>query len=286
MKNPSRWVQASGGVVNLFTLIEVYMSNSIKVWNERQIRIRADRYVSLTDMAQASGKLFADWKRLKTTDSYLATLSSIMGIPIMKLIESQVGGSPEKTGTWGHPKVAIRFAQWCSDEFAVQVDFWIDELLTKGSVSLSTENGEPYWYARLKQFRQDNPVPEGYYSIFEETINLVAEFEALDCIIPDSAIPDISIGKHWATYLRDEHNIEPNKICTTYPHTYPGKYDKRGTQWANAYPEEMLPLFRQWFRSTYRPVKLPAYIKRQHKGLLPVVGQLLGLSMAEMKRLK
>jgi len=56
----------------------------------------------------------------------------------MQLIESKVGGSLESTGTWGHPKVAIRFAQWCSDSFAVQVDCWIDELMTTGSVSLSS----------------------------------------------------------------------------------------------------------------------------------------------------
>jgi hypothetical protein len=112
------------------------MVNCIKVWNNRQIRIRDDRYVNLTDLAQASGKLFADWKRLKSTESYLTTLSGIMGIPIVGLISSNVGGTPETTGTWGHPKVAIRFAQWCSDEFAVQVDFWIDELLVTGTVSL------------------------------------------------------------------------------------------------------------------------------------------------------
>lgn len=55
------------------------MSSLIKSWNGRTIRIREDRYVSLTDMAQASGKLFADWKRPKSTESYLRTLTTVMG---------------------------------------------------------------------------------------------------------------------------------------------------------------------------------------------------------------
>lgn len=113
------------------------MNNLLKSWNGRTIRIRKDRYVSLTDMAQASGKLFANWRQLKSTESYLSTLSGIIGIPIMDLLQSQVGGSPELTGTWGHPKLAIRFAQWCSDELAVQVDCWMDELLTTGKVELA-----------------------------------------------------------------------------------------------------------------------------------------------------
>ena len=75
------------------------MCNIIKEWNNRTIRVRDDRYVSLTDMAQASGKLFADWRRSKSTESYLETLSGIMGIPIMGLIESKIGGSPENTAS-------------------------------------------------------------------------------------------------------------------------------------------------------------------------------------------
>lgn len=99
------------------------MTNLIKAWNNRQIRIRSDRYVSLTDMAQAAGKLLADWNRAKTSKSYLETLSRSMGIPIDQLIQiNESTGDNDSRGTWGHPKVAIRFAQWCSDEFAVQFD--------------------------------------------------------------------------------------------------------------------------------------------------------------------
>jgi phage antirepressor YoqD-like protein len=112
------------------------MTNLIKNWNDRAIRIRSDRYVSLTDMAQASGKQFGHWNSLNSTKSYLATLSRSIAKPIDELVEVKVTGLNEDRGTWGHPKVSIRFAQWCSDEFAVQVDIWTDELMTTGKVEL------------------------------------------------------------------------------------------------------------------------------------------------------
>jgi KilA-N domain len=120
--------------------------NCIKVWNKNNIRVRtSDRYVSITDMAQADGKLLADWARLKTTESYLSTLSLVMGIPITSdsdgseaLLYITKGGNQEQ-GTWAHPKVAIRFAQWCSDEFAIQVDSWVEELLRTGTVSVNQD---------------------------------------------------------------------------------------------------------------------------------------------------
>jgi len=114
------------------------MSNLIKSWNDRAIRIRSDRYVSLTDMAQASGKQFGHWNNLKSTKSYLIALSRSIEIAIDDLIQVKVTGLNEDRGTWGHPKVAIRFAQWCSEEFAVQVDIWTDELMTTGKVELAT----------------------------------------------------------------------------------------------------------------------------------------------------
>jgi hypothetical protein len=128
------------------------MANSIvasivKSYKGREIRIREDEYVCLSDMATANGKLFADWHRLKTTQSYLTKLSAVTGIPItdnhagFSLI-SVIQGIGVEQGTWGHRKVALRFAQWCSDDFAIQVDFWIDELLTTGKVELKKTSFE------------------------------------------------------------------------------------------------------------------------------------------------
>jgi hypothetical protein len=103
-------------------------------YNGRTIRIREDKYVCLTDMAIASGKKLGHWMELKGTAEYLKALSEGIGITIPVLLEVS-DGNP----TWGHPKLAIRFAQWCSAQFAVQVDSWIDELLTTGMVSIAPQ---------------------------------------------------------------------------------------------------------------------------------------------------
>lgn len=106
----------------------------LKVWNSNNIRFNKEtRFVCLTDMAKASNKLLNDWCRLKGSKSYLETLSRATGIPVGTLLHVENGVT-----TWGHPKVALRFAQWCSDEFAVQVDFWVDELLTTGKVEIAS----------------------------------------------------------------------------------------------------------------------------------------------------
>ena len=106
----------------------------IKSYKGKNIRIREDKYVCLTDMATASGKRLSNWIQTDKSKSYLKTLSAIAGKPVIELLEIGEGNQP----TWGHPKVALRFAQWCSDEFAVQIDFWIDELMTTGTVSIAT----------------------------------------------------------------------------------------------------------------------------------------------------
>jgi hypothetical protein len=106
----------------------------IKSYKGKNIRVNpVDRYTCLTDMANASGKQIEDWIRLKATSPYLDALSSMTGIPVIDLLIVGKGNQP----TWAHPKVAIKFAAWCSPEFEVQVTSWIDELLTTGSVSIA-----------------------------------------------------------------------------------------------------------------------------------------------------
>ena len=126
----------------------------------------------------------------------------------------------------------------------------------------------PFWYQRLVLFRSQNKVAPGYFSIFEETITLVSDLETAGYIIPDNAIPDISIGLCWAKHLRSE-GIEPNEITVTYPHQYP---DGRKVD-ANSYSEDMLPKFRRWFRETYKPVKLPTYLGNKDKDSLPALSK-------------
>lgn len=126
----------------------------IREWNGKTIRHRADKYFSLTDMANATGKLVGNWRRLKDTEEYLECLSIDTGLSISvaetetesryshmnnALIDTVQGGVPELQGTWGHELVAIEFGRWCDKNLGIQCNKWVYELLDKGSVSLATE---------------------------------------------------------------------------------------------------------------------------------------------------
>ena len=100
------------------------------------IPVRKDGMINATLLCKAGGKLFADYKRSKQTDSYLHALELIMGIPIIKLLITEVG---KYGGTWVHRKVAIHLSQWISPYFAVQVTNWMDELLVCGKLELENK---------------------------------------------------------------------------------------------------------------------------------------------------
>lgn len=71
----------------------------------------------LTDMANVTGKLTADYLRLKSTKEYLEALSEDMGIPITALIQYFQGGNETDShsqGTWAIEEVVVDFARWCS----------------------------------------------------------------------------------------------------------------------------------------------------------------------------
>lgn len=89
----------------------------------------ADGYINLTAMAQANGKLIADYLRLETTKAFAEELSKTMGIPIVNLIQVKAG---RNGGTWGHPQVAIHCGQWCSAQFAVLVSKWVYDWMREG----------------------------------------------------------------------------------------------------------------------------------------------------------
>lgn len=113
-----------------------------KQFNNQEISfdLSGQGMINATEMAKANGKLIANFFENKETDQYLEALSADIGIPISDLYVSKKGGNNQ--GTWVHRRLAIRIAQWCSAEFAVQVDSWIEELFLNGKVNLksSTDN--------------------------------------------------------------------------------------------------------------------------------------------------
>ena len=92
--------------------------------------------VNATQMAKPFWKLPADFIRQQSTGDYIQALCNRYGISHNDLLKVEQGGINQ--GTWMHQKLALRFAQWLSPDFAVWVDEKIEELITTGKTSLPT----------------------------------------------------------------------------------------------------------------------------------------------------
>lgn len=86
-----------------------------------------DGWFNATEAANRFDKLPNEWLRLPGTISYLQAFKRKYGsIPHLKTRRGAGGG------TWMHPKLAVRFAQWLSDDFAVWCDEQIDAIIRNG----------------------------------------------------------------------------------------------------------------------------------------------------------
>ncbi|MAN80672.1 MAG: hypothetical protein CMM77_02915 [Rhodospirillaceae bacterium] len=107
--------------------------------------------------------------------------------------------------------------------------------------------------------------PDGYFIVFNEITGLAVDLINAGLTVNDKTIPDISVGIHWGKFW------EQNDLSTKYgerikwDHYYPTYYPQAAsnpqTPWA--YPDDALPLFRQWFRHHYLPTKFPPYILKK-----------------------
>ena len=106
------------------------MSKSLKLVSTdylgTEITFNEDGWFNATKAAERYGKLPNEWLRLPSTQEYISALSehSKCGeIPYLKAVRGKSGG------TWLHPKLAVRFAQWLDVKFAIWCDEQIDDLL-------------------------------------------------------------------------------------------------------------------------------------------------------------
>lgn len=180
-----------------------------------------DGYVNATAMCKAVGKNYADYSRLKITQEFLAELSGSMGIPIDQLVFTTTSGTNEGRGTWVHPDIAINLGQWCSPKFAVAVSQWVREWMTGKFRPVNL----PYPIERYIANRSEIPVT--HFSMLNEMIfALIGPLEAAGYTIPDDMVPDISAGRMFCKWLRDEKNIDTNSL-PTYRHGWRYTFRRR-----------------------------------------------------------
>ncbi|MCI8210782.1 DNA-binding protein [Pseudomonas sp. S25] len=97
------------------------------------VRFNSDGWINATDVAKWFGKKPAEWVRLPASERYIAALAKALHIEVKEglshfgLIATDRGG--RTPGTWLHPKLAVAFARWLDDDFAVWCDLHIDALI-------------------------------------------------------------------------------------------------------------------------------------------------------------
>lgn len=97
------------------------------------VRFNTDGWINATDVANRFGKRPAEWLRLPASERYMAALARALGLEgkvgfsHFGLVQAERGG--KNPGTWLHPKLAVAFARWLDDDFAVWCDLHIDALL-------------------------------------------------------------------------------------------------------------------------------------------------------------
>ena len=92
---------------------------------------RDDEYINLTKLCKQAGKKMGHYFVNQTTKSYINILSNKLGIEPSMLVRTKVGGIPTEQGTWGHPLVALHFAQWVSPEMYVDIALKLSHLVNQ-----------------------------------------------------------------------------------------------------------------------------------------------------------
>lgn len=91
------------------------------------VSFRDDGWFNATQAARKYGKRPNDWLMLAETLDYIAALNLFSNTGQNGIW--QVSKRGNNGGTWLHPKLAVRFAQWLDVRFAVWCDMQIDAIL-------------------------------------------------------------------------------------------------------------------------------------------------------------
>ncbi len=238
-----------------------------------------DGYINATEVCKVAGKKLNDYLRLNTTQQFLEEMSNVTGIPVTgipvteqnqsftPLIYMIQGGKPQEQGTWIHPKIAINLGQWLSPKFAVWVVDIVDEWRTGQTQSYMPPHVKRYMKNKSK-------IPPTHFSMLNETyIELLAPIDDAGIRIPVKMTPDISTGRMFSGYLR-ENGFNPDDM----PHYEHEFTDGRQSVRARLYPIELLSDFKIWLHNEWLPKKAKSYFQERLPQAIPHIQHLLGQS--------
>ena len=117
---------------------------------------------------------------------------------------------------------------------------------------------------RVLQLPQKLKVPEGYWTVLEESAYLLLHIEqVLKVPVNRSDLLDGSIGIMWSRYRERQEWAKPVKACK---YQYP---DGRRCN-PNAYEWSELGFFRGFMKIDYTQTHLPKYLEKKYPGIVKV----------------
>lgn len=120
------------------------------------VEVRNSRIaVNLTAMGKRYGetKSPGQWLRTDESQRYLHILSKLQKCTSADLLEVRKGGIPENQGTWCYDRrIAVRYAQFCDEYLAIQVDTLLVDAMEGRKFIVSTTQFEGNQYVSLEDF--------------------------------------------------------------------------------------------------------------------------------------
>lgn len=166
---------------------------------------------------------------------------------------------------------AQHFRKWITKEV-------IPSIRKKGYYGKIDRSQLPNFIARYRD--NYHKLPNDHFSVISEMFaRLYMELEKVGYSIPDksldekSLMPDISVGKGFANYLK-KHNSEYYDKCQTYEHTFP---NGRSVD-ANMYHIDALPTFIRYINEEWIPNNAFNYFKSRDPLALDYLPKLLETS--------
>lgn len=229
----------------------------------------SDGYINATELCNVAGKRWWNYLRTESTGQFLRALSARHGIPYGDLVQ-EVRNPQGVASTWIHPLAAINLGQWLSGVFAVKVSEWVHDWLEgKPAAPRAPTGALPYHIER--HMLNVAKIPTTHFSILQEmTFTLIAPMEVHGYTLPGRMVPDISQGKLFCKFLREELGVDTDSL-PVYEHAYP---DGRCYE-AKLYPVEHLPAFRRFIADKWMPERAAKYFQERDPAALPYLDRIL-----------
>jgi hypothetical protein len=115
-------------------------------------------------------------------------------------------------------------------------------------------------------------IPYTHFSMLDEmTLRLMAPLEAHGYVLPTSLMPDISMGKMFSAWCR-ENGYDPSSF-PTYQHEFDD--GKRPPVQARLYPNRLLTEFREYFTNIWLKQRAIEYFKEREPDMIPVLKKVI-----------